>query len=90
MRAFTYTLNTEPNPRNSYEQRKASIEQRHHQMLGTAHNDGSHRSGLATVIERLRADDIDVVLTIDHAPGTHDHCPSRGGGRDTQRRSTTT
>lgn len=70
MRAFIYTRTTEPNPaqqHRQYEQCKTVAEQRHYQVLGTAHDDGHHRSGLATLIERLRAHDIDIILTTDHA-----------------------
>lgn len=70
MRAFIYTRNDEPNPaqrHRQYEQCKTVAEQRRYQVVETAHDDGHHRSGLATLIERLRAHDIDTVLTTDHA-----------------------
>lgn len=70
MRAFIYTRSTDPNPaqrHRQHEQCKTIVEQRHYQVIGAAHDDGHHRSGLATLIERLRAHDIDIVLTTDHA-----------------------
>lgn len=70
MRAFIYTRNAEPDPeqrRRQYEQCKTIAEQRRYQVIGTAHDDGHHRSGLATLIEQLRGHDIDIVLTTDHA-----------------------
>lgn len=70
MRAFIYTRDAEPNPaqrHRQYEQCKTLAEEHHYQVVGTAHDDGHHRSGLATLIERLRAHDIDIVLIADHA-----------------------
>ena len=70
MRAFVYTRNAEPNPaqrHRQYEQCITLAGQRRYQVVGTAHDDGHHRSGVATLIERLRGHDIDIVLTTDHA-----------------------
>lgn len=70
MRAFIYTRNDEPDPeqrRRQYEQCKTIAEERQHEVIGTAHDDGYERSGLATLIEQLRTHDIDIVLTSDHA-----------------------
>ena len=69
MRAFIYTRNDEPNPaqrHRQYEQCKTLAEEHHYQVVGTAHDNGHHRSGLATLIERLRTRDIDIVLITDH------------------------
>lgn len=69
MRAFIYTRSAELNPaqqRQQYEQCKALAEEHHYQVVGTTHDDGYERSGLATLIERLRARDIDIVLITDH------------------------
>ncbi len=69
MRAFIYTRSAEPNPaqqRRQYEQCKTLAEEHHYQVIGTAHDDGHHRSGMATLIERLRARDIDIVLITNH------------------------
>lgn len=70
MRAFIYTRSAEPNPeqqRRQYEQCKTLAEEHQHEVVGIAHDDGYERSGLATLIEGLRAHDIDIVLTSDHA-----------------------
>ncbi|MBD8021762.1 recombinase family protein [Brevibacterium gallinarum] len=70
MRAFIYTRYAEPNPaqrHRQYEQCKTLAEQRRYQVIGTAHDDSHHRSGLATLIEGLRARDIDIVLITDYA-----------------------
>lgn len=69
MRAFIYTRNAEPNPaqqHRQYEQCKIAAVEHHYQVVGTAHDDGYERSGLATLIERLRAHDIDIVLITAH------------------------
>ena len=70
MRAFIYTRNAEPDPeqrRREYEQCKTVAEEHQYEVIGAAHDDGHGRSGLATLIERLRGHDIDIVLTTDHA-----------------------
>ena len=70
MRAFIYTRSAEPNPeqqRRQYEQCKTLAEEHQYEVVGIAHDDGYERSGLATLIEGLRAHDIDIVLTSDHA-----------------------
>ena len=70
MRAFIYTRTTEPNPsqrHRQYEQCKTLAEEHQYEVVGTAHDDGYERSGLATLIEGLRAHGIDIVLTSDHA-----------------------
>ena len=69
MRAFIYTRNAEPNPaqqHRQYEQCKTTAEEHRYRVVGAAHDDGHHRSGLATLIERLRAHDIDILITTDH------------------------
>ncbi|GAA1806014.1 recombinase family protein [Nesterenkonia flava] len=73
MRAFIYTRNASPSSEErdwQYEQCKTAAEEHHYEVIGTAHDNGHERSGLATLIEQLRARDIDIILTTDHAiPG---------------------
>lgn len=70
MRAFIYTRNADPNPAQQlrqYEQCKTLAEEHQHEVIGTAHDNGYERSGLATLIEGLRDHDFEIVLTSDHA-----------------------
>ncbi|TLP95185.1 recombinase family protein [Nesterenkonia salmonea] len=70
MRAFIYTRNASPSSEErdwQYEQCKTAAEEHHYEVIGTAHDNGHERSGLATLIEQLRTRDIDIVFTTDHA-----------------------
>ncbi|GAA1811609.1 hypothetical protein GCM10009771_11980 [Nesterenkonia flava] len=56
MRSFIYTRNAAPNiaqRHQHYKQCKTIAEEHQHEVIGTAHDDGCERSGLATLIEGL-------------------------------------